>query len=178
MPALPNTARAAAGPVGQPAGLCVLFVEDDEADGYLIGRALSDNPAVATVARARDGLEALAMVERGEVTPDLAFIDLHMPRMNGFDLLVALAGGATSFPMVVLTSSAAPGDAVRSRLRSAVRVVTKPAAVTELYAVLTTAIDALCPSNARTSGARPQKTPDYLLQSSPLRGIRRAPIIG
>ena len=47
MPVLPNKARAAAGPVGQPAGLCVLFVEDDEADGYLIGRALSDNPAVA-----------------------------------------------------------------------------------------------------------------------------------
>src|SRR5580692_11526522 len=101
-------------------GLCVLVVEDDEADAYLISRALERQPRVAQVIRAWDGAEALELVEQGKVDPDLAFIDLHMPRKNGFNLLAALAGRAeSSFPMVVLTSSTAPTDAIRSRLRGA-----------------------------------------------------------
>src|SRR5580658_5683531 len=84
------------GPVGggsEPPGLCVLVAEDDEADAFLLGRTLADYPAVGKVVHARDGIEALAMVERGEVAPDLAFIDLHMPRMNGFDLIAERHGG-------------------------------------------------------------------------------------
>ena len=46
-------------------GLCILAVEDDEADAYLICRALADNPVVGEVVHARDGVEALALVESG-----------------------------------------------------------------------------------------------------------------
>jgi CheY-like chemotaxis protein len=86
------------------------------------------------------------MVDAGEVTPDLAFIDLNMPRKNGLDLLVDLgerkAGG---LPMVVLTSSSSPTDAMRSRLRSASRVLTKPDSIDALGAELSAAIAALAP---------------------------------
>jgi CheY-like chemotaxis protein len=153
----------------------VLFAEDDEADAYLIGRALSDHPGVRRVVRARDGFEALTMVEGGEVAPDLAFIDLHMPLMNGFDLLVALAGcPGPAFPMVVLTSSAARNDAIKCRLRSATSVITKPDSVAELFAVLATAIEAACPRD-RALAIRPHRTPDYLLKAPPRRGLRLVP---
>jgi CheY-like chemotaxis protein len=156
-------------------GLCVLVVEDDDADTYLIGRALEDNPAVETMFHARDGIEALAMVERGEVTPDLALIDLHMPRMDGFGLLFALAGrSGTDFPLVVLTSSSSPSDAIRSRLRNAIRVVTKPDTIAEMYAVLETTIEAVCRRpGARAKNPRPGRTPDYLFLSTPLPRLRR-----
>jgi CheY-like chemotaxis protein len=131
--------------VSPQAGLCVLVVEDDEADTYLILRALQDNPGIGTMFHARDGVEALAILERNEAAPDLALIDLHMPRMDGFGLLFALSGrSGSAFPMVVLTSSSSPSDAIRSRLRSAIRVVTKPDTVVEMYAVLKTTIDAVC----------------------------------
>ncbi|HWE44566.1 MAG TPA: response regulator [Caulobacteraceae bacterium] len=127
-------------------GLCVLMVEDSDADAYLIERALFDNPRVAKIVRARDGEEALDLVQRAEVVPDVALIDLHMPRMNGFNLLVALAGHADAdFPAIVLTSSSMPQDAARCRLRRAVRVVIKPDTVVEFHAALATAIDAVCP---------------------------------
>jgi CheY-like chemotaxis protein len=155
-------------------GLCVLVVEDDDADSYLIGRALEDNPAIGTMFHARDGIEALAMVERGEVSPDLALIDLHMPRMDGFGLLFALSGRpGPDFPMVVLTSSSSPSDAIRSRLRSAVRVVTKPDTVAEMYAVLNTTIEAVCRSGARIAHQRATKTADYLVLNAPVAGLRR-----
>jgi CheY-like chemotaxis protein len=158
-----------------PRGLCVLVVEDDEADAYLIGRALEDNPAIETVRRARDGVEALGMIALGEVRPDIAFIDLHMPRMDGFDLLTALANRPTpSFPLAVLTSSAAPNDAIRSRLRRAARVVTKPDNVADLQAALTIAVDALCPPGGDTRNARPSSRSGVLVGDRPGRPPRTA----
>jgi CheY-like chemotaxis protein len=145
--------RAPSAPSSTPPGLCFLLVEDDAADAYLIGRALSE---IGRVVHARSGAEALAMVDRGEVTPDLAFIDLHMPIMSGFDVLVAFASrGAASFPMVVLTSSSSPRDATPSRLGGAVRVVTKPDTVAEMSAVLRMTVDAVCCSGAAAAGQTP-----------------------
>jgi CheY-like chemotaxis protein len=109
-------ANETAAPPAAPPGLCVLVVEDDEADAYLISGALERMPAISKVVRAVDGVEAMEMVQSGAVTPDIAFIDLHMPCKNGFNLLAAFAGGLDlPFPMVVLTSSTAPTDAIRSR---------------------------------------------------------------
>ena len=95
------------------------------------------------------------MVERGEVSPDLAFIDLHMPRRNGFDLLVALAcRPQRSFPMIVLTSSNAPTDVIRCEL-GAVQILHKPdTAGNALAVVLTTAVgDAVCALGPHPAGA-------------------------
>jgi CheY-like chemotaxis protein len=169
-----NTALGEALDAGAPPGLCVLVVEDDDADTYLIGRALEDNPAIGAIFHARDGVEALAMLEHGEIQPDLALIDLHMPRMDGFGLLFALSGRPEPiFPMVVLTSSSSPNDAIRSRLRSAVRVVTKPDTVAEMYAVLKTTIEAVCRPGARIANVRGGKAPAYPFVSSPSTRLRR-----
>ena len=130
----------------QRAALCVLVVEDDEADAYLISRALERQPTIGAVVRAPDGVKALRMVDLGEVAPDLAFIDLHMPLENGFDTLAAFAGRAgRAFPMVVLTSSSAPADALRSRLGGALQVINKPDTTEALEIALAAAIDAICP---------------------------------
>jgi CheY-like chemotaxis protein len=151
-------------------GLCILAVEDDEADAYLIRRALADNPMVGKVVHACDGLEALSMVDSGMVNPDLAFIYLRMPRMDGFHLLIAFASRPRQgFPMVVLTSSGSPDDAIRGRLRGAIRVITKPATVPELYTVLKTAIEAICPG----AGKRQSVNNEYLLEGQQSRGLRR-----
>jgi CheY-like chemotaxis protein len=175
MTAFADTATAPNRILEQSTRLCILVVEDDEADAYLISRALSDNPAVGRVVHAHDGVEALAMVERGAVIPDLAFVDLRMPRMDGFDLLVAFASRAKmNFPMVVLTSSAAPKDAVRGRLRGAIRVVTKPDTVTELYFVLKATVEALCRPGARMEWSKPGESQAHLLMRPRFPGIRRA----
>ena len=119
------------------AGLCVLVVEDNAADAYLICRALGDQKLVDQVVHANDGVEALQMIEDGEVAPDLAFIDLQMPRKGGLSLLSALAEREQpGFPMVVLTSSTAPVDVMRSRMRGAVRVISKPESYYDLQSRL------------------------------------------
>lgn len=177
---MPSSVETAPAPESLPeesAGLCVLVVEDDEADAYLISRALAAQPAVGLVVRAPDGVAALGMVERGEVTPDLAFIDLHMPRKNGFNLLAAFAGRADhAFPMVVLTSSTAPTDAIRSRLRGAMRVVTKPDTLEAMDSVLAFAIAAVCPSGTRPALARRIKARTIRPKTNGFPGIHAAAI--
>ena len=72
-------------------GLQVLLVEDDEADAYLIRRALALNPRVDDVVLAEDGEEALELLDRRRVFPDLALVDLRMPRKDGLAFLKDLA---------------------------------------------------------------------------------------
>jgi CheY-like chemotaxis protein len=86
----------------------------------------------------------------GGLEPDIAFIDLRMPRMDGFELMAAFTvRGDLAFPMVALTSSSAPDDAIRSRLRNAVRVLIKPDTVPEMSAALKNSIDAVWAPRAR-----------------------------
>jgi CheY-like chemotaxis protein len=132
------------GPEYSP-GLCVLVAEDNEADAYLICRALARQPRVGKVVHVPDGVTALWMVEHGEITPDLAFVDLHMPGIGGLGLLVAFAERPQpGFPVVVVTSSSAPLDATRSRMRGAFRVISKPDSIEALEFELSSAITAAC----------------------------------
>jgi len=138
-------------PTGQSPspGLCVLVAEDNEADAYLICRALARQAEVANVVHVPDGVVALWMVEHGQITPDLAFIDLQMPRLGGLSLLVALAERArSSFPIAVLTSSNTLMDATRSRMRGAFRVISKPDTVEALELELCSAVAAACARRA------------------------------
>jgi two-component system, response regulator len=128
----------AATPSQRKAKLRVLVVEDDEADVYLIRRALANNPRIQEVVVARDGVEALELIESWSAAPDLAIVDLHMPRKDGFALLRDFSMRKSDpFPAVVLTSSKAGADAFRSKKRGAVEFVTKPNTVEKL----TTALD-------------------------------------
>lgn len=107
--------------------LRVLLVEDDIADAHVVMRALLQRPDVAKVDLACDGVQALELIDKRVCTPDLAIVDLKMPRMDGFKLLIEMACRThVSFPIVVLTSSTARNDAVKSRFRGADEVISKP----------------------------------------------------
>lgn len=126
-------------------GLQVLLVEDDEADAYLIRRALAANPRVGDVVLAQDGAEALDLFDRRRVFPDVAFVDLRMPRKDGLAFLKELAlRPSAHFSCAVLTSSKSGKDAVRAKTRGAVEFVTKPKAAPELKSALDRIIASVC----------------------------------
>jgi CheY-like chemotaxis protein len=127
------------------AGLHVLVVEDNEADAHLIELALREQgAAVGAIEIAKDGVEALELLDASLVSPDLAIIDLQMPRMDGFRLLIEMAcRGHDGFPIVVLTSSTAKNDIVRSLFRGASKVISKPHSLEGLNREIATTIAAL-----------------------------------
>lgn len=120
--------------------LKIMIVEDDEADAYLIKKVLTEHPRTGQVIRAIDGVDALEMLGAGLV-PDVVFIDLNMPRMNGFALVQEIGARRLTFPMIVLTSSSAPSDLSTRRLGRAEQILTKPPAVHQMRWLLATALD-------------------------------------
>jgi chemotaxis family two-component system response regulator Rcp1 len=119
------------------ANLQILLVEDNEADAYLTQCALAANAKVGEVVLARDGFEALRLIDSGAVRPDLAIVDLRMPRKDGFSFLEDLSTRETAqFPAIVLTSSTSAKDILHSWERGAVEYVAKRDSVAAMAAAL------------------------------------------
>jgi CheY-like chemotaxis protein len=107
-------------------GINVLLVEDDDADAYIILSALKNVPGIGEVKRARDGIEALEIIDSYQYWPDLALVDLSMPRKDGIALLAELkARVVADFPAVALTSSRAEKDVYRASKNGAWKYLTK-----------------------------------------------------
>ncbi len=81
----------------------VLIVDDIEANRRLTEMVL--RKAGYTIYVARDGIEALEMISQER--PDLVLLDLHMPRMNGWELSQYLKMDAElqAIPLIALTGS-------------------------------------------------------------------------
>jgi len=124
--------------------LKVFLVEDDEGDAFLIKKALRAVADIRQIVHSNDGIAALHTLDEHITPPDVAIIDLHMPRKNGFDLLVNLACDCRfEFPTIVLTSSVASSDRLKSQLRGADLVYTKPPTLSELENILFCALKKL-----------------------------------
>jgi len=111
----------------------VLLVEDDEADVLLTLRALKNDRFLNNIHVARDGVEAMDFLRRqgpfaDAPRPDIIFLDLNMPRMDGREVLQAIKSDKklATIPVIVLTVSAAEEDIVRSYAGHANSYITKP----------------------------------------------------
>lgn len=111
----------------------VLLVEDDAGDELMTREAFEDNRIGNTLHVVRDGLEALDFLyQRGEHTeaprPDLILLDLNLPKYDGRQVLEKIKSDPdlSHIPVVVLTTSAAEEDILRSYKLHANAYVTKP----------------------------------------------------
>ncbi|AEN13955.1 MULTISPECIES: response regulator [unclassified Streptomyces] len=111
----------------------VLLVEDDPGDELMTREAFEDNKIRNTLHVVRDGQEALDFLYRqGEHTdaprPDLVLLDLNLPRYDGRQVLEKIKTDPelALIPVVVLTTSSAEEDILRSYKLHANAYVTKP----------------------------------------------------
>lgn len=111
----------------------VLLVEDDPGDVLMTREAFEENKVANRLAVVSDGAEAMQYLRReGEYAdapvPDLVLLDLNLPRMDGREVLAAMKSDETlrSIPVVVLTTSEAEEDVLRSYSLHANAYVTKP----------------------------------------------------
>ncbi|GEL94259.1 response regulator [Cellulomonas composti] len=111
----------------------VLLVEDDPGDVLMTQEAFEYNKVHNRLTVVSDGVSALAYLRKeGEhadaTTPDLILLDLNLPRMDGREVLQELKADELlrTIPVVVLTTSEAEEDVVRSYSLHANAYVTKP----------------------------------------------------
>jgi len=93
----------------------VLVVDDDRGFAQLIERILAAGPQPIRARIAYDGQEGLAAMR--ERPPDLVFLDLAMPVLNGFQVLDAMERepGLSGIPVVLLTVTSYAEDVLRER---------------------------------------------------------------
>ena len=85
-----------------------------------------------------DGVEALqALKDHSESLPDLIFLDIGLPKLDGYDVLRLLKASPRFDRTAVIMLSARDGilDRVKSRLAGARGHITKPFKVRELLAL-------------------------------------------
>ncbi|HLS32363.1 MAG TPA: response regulator [Brevibacterium sp.] len=111
----------------------VLLVEDDPGDVLMTEEAFADHKVANTLNVVADGESAIAYLRKeGEfaevVTPDLVLLDLNLPRMDGREVLAEIKADPAlrRIPVVVLTTSDAEEDILRSYNLHANAYVTKP----------------------------------------------------
>lgn len=111
----------------------ILLAEDNPGDVKLTEKALENGNLANNLHVVNDGVEALEFLfQRGEYVdkprPDLILLDLNMPRKDGQDVLEELDDeeDLRRIPVVVLTSSAAEEDIVKSYDLNANAYLTKP----------------------------------------------------
>jgi len=116
---------------GRPAE--ILLVEDNRGDVLLASRAFRDGQIENHLNVANSAEEALKMLRRegpyaGRRLPDIVLLDLSLPRMSGRDLLEIVKADERlrQIPVVVLSSSSAEQDIVRSYDLHASAYVVKP----------------------------------------------------
>jgi CheY-like chemotaxis protein len=119
--------------VNAPPHIEVLLVEDDPGDVLMTREALEEHPVRNNLNVVSDGAEALAYLRReGEyalaVRPDLVLLDLNLPRRDGREVLAEIKADELlhQIPVVVLTTSQAEEDILRSYKLHANAYVTKP----------------------------------------------------
>lgn len=113
--------------------LSILLVEDDPGDVMLIREALEEQEFGKLVADVNDGEAAMRYVKReGEYAeaarPDLVLLDLNLPRKNGAEVLAEIKNDPSlaTIPVIVLTTSKAEEDVLRSYEMHANAYLTKP----------------------------------------------------
>lgn len=117
----------------------ILLVEDNDDDADLTEMAFREASISNPIVRARDGVEALAMLQSAVDTstlPVVVLLDLNLPRVNGLEVLEKIrAIEATRYlPVVVLTSSDEDRDRVEAYARHANSYVRKPVDYDEFVA--------------------------------------------
>jgi two-component system, chemotaxis family, response regulator Rcp1 len=121
----------------------ILLVEDSPGDVRLTQEVLRDAKIANDLYIVGDGEQAMAFLRQtgefaGHPHPDLVLLDLNLPRKDGREVLAEMNGddGLHSVPVIVLTTSAAEHDILRSYQLSANAYITKPIDLNEFITVV------------------------------------------
>jgi chemotaxis family two-component system response regulator Rcp1 len=111
----------------------ILLVEDNPGDVRLTQEALKEGKVYNNLHWAKDGVEALEFLKRKgkhakAPRPDIILLDLNLPKKDGREVLAVVKNDADlkHIPVVVLTTSEAEEDVLKSYSLHANCYVTKP----------------------------------------------------
>lgn len=123
----------------------ILLVEDNDVDVEILKRGLRKMGSTSSLLRARDGLEALELLQKDLSDhvlprPYVILLDINMPRMDGHEFLERLRAtdGLKTARVFVFTTSDSKKDVALAYQNHANGYIVKPNSASELTDVLKT----------------------------------------
>ncbi len=101
----------------------VLYIEDNPVNTLIVEQLLARWPKVMLV-QAEDGATGVALAD--QLRPDLVLLDMHLPDMNGLDVLERLRARSIAVPVVALSASAMSDEVSAAKTAGAIDYWTKP----------------------------------------------------
>ena len=122
----------------------ILLIDDDFTFNYVARVMLERTQRVQTVSTAMNGREALRelnkSIDAGAPLPDLIFVDINMPVMNGFQFIKAFQEmdlpGKENVSLALVTSSLDPRDLEEARALGVNMYYSKPLSESDIQAAL------------------------------------------
>jgi len=121
----------------------ILLIEDSLGDIRLIKEAFKEGKIINHMSVVEDGEAAMAFLRRegpyaGAVRPDLILLDLNLPKKDGREVLAEIKADEDlkRIPVVILTTSRAEEDILRTYNLHANCYVTKPVDLEQFFAVV------------------------------------------
>jgi CheY-like chemotaxis protein len=126
-----------------PKPIDILLVEDNPGDVRLTIEGLKEGKILNNLSVVSNGVEAMAFLRReggyaNAPRPDLILLDLNLPRKDGREVLVEIKNdnNLKRIPVVILTSSEAEQDIVKSYNLHANCYITKPVELDQFIGVI------------------------------------------
>ncbi len=123
----------------------ILLVEDNPGDVRLTKEALKEGKVYSNLHTVKDGVEAMEFLRHqgkyaGVPRPDIILLDLNLPRKDGREVLEEIKSDhdLKRIPVVVLTTSKAEEDVIRTYNLHANCYVTKPVDLEKFMVVVKT----------------------------------------
>lgn len=111
----------------------ILLVEDSEGDILLTTEALQESKLKNHISIAKDGIEAITILEKASISkddsyPDLVLLDINLPKKNGHEVLAYLRNNpeTSDLPLIMISTSSSEVDYRLSLENKATAYLTKP----------------------------------------------------
>jgi CheY-like chemotaxis protein len=116
----------------------ILLIDDDEDDQEIFMTALEKVDSTIYCDRLFDAREALSKLNAQEISPDLIFLDLNMPVMNGQQFLAAIKKieELKNIPVIILSTSSLQSTKQLTKELGAMDFHSKPENFQDLVKIL------------------------------------------
>jgi CheY-like chemotaxis protein len=105
----------------------ILLIDDDPDEAEFFRDVLADIDPSISYQHCLSGITAISKIADREIIPDLIFLDINMPEMNGWECLRELKSlpAGRGIPVYMYSTSKRENDRIAARRMGAVELVTK-----------------------------------------------------
>jgi CheY-like chemotaxis protein len=117
----------------------ILIIDDDQDDQEIFIAAVNEISESITCHAISNASHALDQLTAFQLKPEIIFLDLNMPVMNGQEFLVALkkSKGIDNIPVIIFSTTSHPATISLMKELGAIDFITKPPSYDELIKLLT-----------------------------------------